>query len=166
MNATPRTEWFEAFLFPEIKKRRDAEAQRKDPISEAVIGFCIQIHRELGPGLLESACRECLCYELSKAGLIFEREKPLPVRYKDVLLDCGYRLDVVVEQKLIVELKTVDALLPIHDAQLLTYLKLSGISAGLLINFNVPVLIQGVKRIVNNYRQDVDGMPAKNSFSL
>ena len=147
--------------------RRDAETQRKDPISEAVIGFCIQIHRELGPGLLESAYRECLCYELSKTGLKSEREKPLPVRYKDVLLDCGYRLDVVVEQKLIVELKTVEALQPIHDAQLLTYLKLSGITAGLLINFNVPVLIHGVKRIVNNYQSHAgDGLPAKNLFSL
>jgi GxxExxY protein len=149
-----------------LMNRRDAEAQRKDPISESVIGFCIQIHRELGPGLLESADREGLCYELLKAGLKFEREKLLPVRYKDVVLDCGYRLDVVVEQKLIVELKTVDALLPIHDAQLLTYLKLSGISAGLLINFNVPVLVHGVKRLVNNYRRDVDGMAAKDSFSL
>ena len=146
--------------------RRDAEAQRKDPISEAVIGFCIQIHRALGPGLLESAYRECLCYELSKAGLKFEREKSLPVRYGEIVLDCGYRLDVVVEQKLIVELKTVEALQPIHDAQLLTYLKLSNISAGLLVNFNVPVLVHGVKRIVNNYQQDTDGLPAKNSFSL
>ena len=133
--------------------RRDTEAQRKDPISEAVIGFCIQIHRELGPGLLESAYRECLCYEVSKALLNFEGEKPLPVRYKDVQLDCGYRLDVVVEQKLIVELKTVEVLLPIHEAQLLTHLKLSGFSVGLLINFNVPVLVHGVKRLVNNYRQ-------------
>jgi GxxExxY protein len=146
--------------------RRDAEAQRKDPISEAVIGFCIEIHRELGPGLLESAYRECLCYELSKAGLRFEREKVLPVRYKNVLLDCGYRLDVVVEQKLIIELKTVEVLLPIHDAQLLTYLKLAQISAGLLINFNVPVLIHGVRRLVNNFRQDSARMPVKNSFSL
>lgn len=146
--------------------RRDTETQRKDPISEAVIGFCIEIHRELGPGLLESAYHECLCHELSKCGLRFEREKPLPVRYKDVRLDCGYRMDVVVEQKLIVELKTVETLLPIHDAQLLTYLKLSGISAGLLINFNVPVLVQGVKRLVNNFRQDLDRMPGRNSFSL
>jgi GxxExxY protein len=167
MSATPRTERSEAFLFPGMTmNRRDAEAQRKDPISEAVIGFCIAIHRELGPGLLESGYRECLCYELSKAGLKFEREKPLPVRYDDLLLDCGYRLDVVIEQKLIVELKTVEALLPIHDAQLLTYLKLSGITSGLLINFNVPVLVHGVKRIVNNYRQNADGMPVRNSFSL
>ena len=144
----------------------NAETHKKDPISEAVIGFCIQIHRELGPGLLESAYRECLCYELRNAGLQLEREKPLPVRYKGVLLDCGYRLDVIVEQKLIVELKTVDALLPIHDAQLLTYLKLSGVSAGLLINFNVPVLIHGVKRLVNNFQQYSRGQPEKNSFSL
>jgi GxxExxY protein len=140
-------------LFAEMN-RRDAEAQRKDPISEAVIGFCIQIYRELGPGLLESAYEECLCYELSNAGLKFERQKPLPVAYKAVHLDCGYRIDLVVGDKLIVELKTVESLLPIHEAQLLTYLKLSGITAGLLINFNVPILIQGVKRLVNNYNQD------------
>ena len=147
--------------------RRDAETQRQDPLSEAVIGFCIRIHRELGPGLLENAYEECLCFELAKAGLKFERQKPLPLAYETVRLDCGYRIDLTVEGKLIVELKTVDALLPIHEAQLLTYLKLSGISAGLLINFNVPVLVQGVKRLVNNYSpRGADGMPLKNSFSL
>jgi hypothetical protein len=147
--------------------RRDAEAQRKDPISEAVIGFCIRIHRELGPGLLENAYEECLCYELSKAGIRFERQKPLPLAYESVRLDCGYRIDLVIEDRLILELKTVDLLLPIHEAQLLTYLKLSRIPVGLLINFNVPVLIQGVKRLVNNYHPVAsDGLPVKNSFSL
>jgi GxxExxY protein len=119
--------------------------------SEKVIGACIEIHRHLGPGLLESAYEECLCHELSLAGVKFERQKTLPVSYKSVKLDCGYRLDVVLEGSLIVELKTVDQLLPIHEAQLLTYLKLSGISLGLLINFNVPTLKQGLKRIVNNF---------------
>jgi GxxExxY protein len=151
--------------------RRDAEAQRKDPVSEAVIGFCIQIHRELGPGLLESAYQECLSYELSNAGFRFEREKPLPVTYKNIQLNCGYRLDLMVENKPIVELKTVEALLPIHDAQLLTHLKLSGITTGLLVNFNVPVLVQGVKRLVNNYSPNptylnYQPLPPTNPLSL
>jgi GxxExxY protein len=120
-------------------------------LTEKVIGACIEIHKTLGPGLLESAYEECLCHELRLAGLRFERQRSLPVAYKGVQLDCGYRLDVVVEDKLIVELKSVEALAPIHDAQLLTYLKLSGITVGLLINFNVPVLRRGIKRIVNHY---------------
>mgnify|MGYP000871639603 CR=1 FL=1 len=131
--------------------RGDAEARSFDELSEKVIGACIEIHRHLGPGLLESAYEECLCHELPLAGVKFERQKTLPVSYKSVKLDCGYRLDVVLEGSFIVELKTVDQLLPIHEAQLLTYLKLSGISLGLLINFNVPTLRQGLKRIVNNF---------------
>ncbi len=131
--------------------RGDAEARSFDELSEKVIGACIEIHRHLGPGLLESAYEECLCHELSLAGVKFERQKTLPVSYKSVKLDCDYRLDVVLEGSLIVELKTVDQLLPIHEAQLLTYLKLSGISLGLLINFNVPTLKQGLKRIVNSF---------------
>ena len=132
--------------------RRDAETQSFNELTERVIGACIEIHRALGPGLLESAYEECLCYELSQAGMKFERQKPLPVNYKDVKLDCGYRLDLVVEEKIIIELKAVESLLPIHEAQLLTYLKLSGITLGLLINFNVAMLKQGIKRIVNNFQ--------------
>jgi len=120
-------------------------------LTEQVIGACIEIHKTLGPGLLESAYEECLCHELHLAGPRFERQRPLPVAYKGVQLDCGYRLDVVVENKLVVELKSVDALAPIHEAQLLTYLKLSGLTVGLPINFNVPVLRRGIKRIVNHY---------------
>ncbi len=111
----------------------------------------IEINRALGPGLLESAYEECLCHELSLVGLRFDRQKPLPVVYKDVRLDCGYRLDVVVENQIILELKTVESFLPVHEAQLLTYLKLTGLTLGLLINFNVPVLTRGLKRIVNNF---------------
>ena len=122
-----------------------------DQLTERVIGACIEIHKTLGPGLLESAYEECLCHELHLAGLKFERQRPLPVAYKGVQLDCGYRLDVVVENKVVVELKSVDALAPIHEAQLLTYLKLSGLTVGLLINFNVPVLGRGIKRIVNHF---------------
>ncbi|MEO5802054.1 MAG: GxxExxY protein [Verrucomicrobiota bacterium] len=134
--------------------RRDAETQSFNKLSESLIGFCIEIHRRLGPGLLESAYEECLCYELSVAQITFERQKPLPVIYKDVKLDCGYRLDLVVENKLIVELKCVENILPIHQAQLLTYLKLSNFPLGLLVNFNVPVLKNGIKRVVNNFREN------------
>jgi GxxExxY protein len=123
-------------------------------LTERVIGACIEIHKALGPGLLESAYEECLCHELRLVGVKFERQRPLPVAYKGVQLDCGYRLDVVVESKLIVELKTVEVLAPIHDAQLLTYLKLSGMTVGLLINFNVPVLRRGIKRLVNHFDED------------
>jgi GxxExxY protein len=131
--------------------RRDAETQSCNQLTERVIGACIDLHRALGPGLLESAYEECLCHELSGAGLRFERQAPLPVKYKEVNLDCGYRLDLVVERQLVVELKTVEQLLPVHEAQLLTYLKLSGLSLGLLINFNVPVLKAGIRRIANHY---------------
>jgi GxxExxY protein len=132
--------------------RRDAETLSFNELTERVIGACIEIHRTLGPGLLESAYEECLCHELSIAEIKFERQKPLPVHYKEVNLDCGYRLDLVVEQKVIVELKAVENLLPIHEAQLLTYLKLSGLTLGLLINFNVPMLKSGIKRIANNFQ--------------
>lgn len=133
--------------------RGDAEARRLEEITGKVIGACIEIHRAIGPGLLESAYEECLCYELSAIGFTFERQKSLPVIYKSVRLDCGYRLDLVVENSVVLELKTVDALLPIHEAQLLTYLKVSGLQVGLLVNFNVPILKQGIKRIVNNFHE-------------
>ena len=132
--------------------RRDAETQSFNELTERVIGACIEIHRALGPGLLESVYEECLCHELPLAGIKFERQKPLPVHHKGVNLDCGYRLDLVVEQKVIIELKAVENLLPIHEAQLLTYLKLSSLTLGLLINFNVAMLKQGIKRIVNNFQ--------------
>jgi len=131
--------------------RGGAEAQRGNEITETVIGAAIRIHRALGPGLLESAYEECLCYELSKAGLAFERQKALPVSYETVKLDCGYRIDLIVEEAVIVELKCVEKFLPIHEAQLLTYLKLSGLTLGLLINFHVPVLRDGLKRLVLDF---------------
>ncbi len=125
------------------------EQRRKlNDLSGKVIGLCIEIHRALGPGLLESAYEECLAYELSKASLRFERQKSVPVQYKEVRLDCGYRVDFVLEELLIIELKAVAELHPIHEAQMLTYLKLNGNPLGLLINFNVPALKQGVKRVV------------------
>jgi GxxExxY protein len=126
----------------------EAERQKLNELSGKVIGMCIEIHRELGPGLLESAYEECLAYELSRAGLRFERQRALPIRYKEVQLDCGYRLDFVIEETLILELKAVTEMHPIYEAQLLTYLKLDKKHLGLLINFNVPMLKKGVKRVV------------------
>jgi GxxExxY protein len=113
-----------------------------------IIGAAIEVHRALGPGLLESAYEECLCRELSLQGLSYERQKELPVTYKGVRLDCGYRLDIVVSKRVIVELKACARLESVHQAQLLTYLKLADIRYGLLINFNVPVLKDGIKRMV------------------
>src|SRR6266481_10080279 len=136
----------------------EAERQRLNELSGKVIGLCIEIHRELGPGLLESAYEECLAYELTKSGHRFERQRALPVRYKEVQLDCCYRLDFVIEGVLILELKAVTEFHPIHEAQLLTYLKLDKKSLGLLINFNVPVLKKGVKRVAcGNLFKDEDG---------
>ena len=122
--------------------------QTRDPLSGAVIGHAIEVHRTLGPGLLESVYEECLCFELSAAGIKFERQVPLPIIYKSVRLQCGYRMDIVVDGRLVVEVKTVEKLLPVHDAQLLTYLKLGGLPTGLLLNFHAPVLRDGIKRLV------------------
>ena len=119
-----------------------------EELSRAVIGCAIEVHRELGPGLLESAYEQCLAHELRLKGIAFELQKVMPVEYKGVLIDCGYRLDLVVEGRLIVELKAVSAIEPIHEAQLLTYLKLAKVKTGLLINFNVPLLREGIKRLV------------------
>ncbi len=122
----------------------------ENEISGKIIGCAIDIHRELGPGLLESAYQACLFYELREAGLKVEQEKPLPLVYKEVRLECSYRLDLLVEDRIIVELKTVESLNYLHNKQLLTYLRISNCKLGLLINFNVPQLTQGIKRIVNN----------------
>ncbi len=121
----------------------------ENDISEKIIGCAIEVHKSLGPGLLESAYLECLFYELQKAGLHVEKQKPLPLVYKEVKLDVGYRIDLVVEGKVIVELKSVEALNEIHVAQVLTYLKLSGCKLGLLMNFNVLRVVDGIKRLVN-----------------
>jgi len=118
-------------------------------ITKEVIGAAMAVHRELGPGLLESACESCLAYELAERGLSFERQKALPVLYKGVTVDCGYRLDLVVEDLVIIELKAVERLEPVHEAQVISYLKLSGLPVGLLINFNVRLLKQGIRRFVN-----------------
>jgi GxxExxY protein len=115
-------------------------------VTEAVIGAAIEVHKKLWPGLLESAYSECLCRELSMRGVPFEREKPLPLEYKGIRLECGYRLDFLVANSVVIEVKSVEALAPIHEAQLLTYLRLGGWRVGLLINFNVAILKQGIRR--------------------
>ena len=120
-------------------------------ITSGVIAAAIEVHRHLGPGLLESAYQECICYELSQIGLSFTREVALPLNYKGLKLDCSYRIDLLVEDSVLVELKSVEQLIPIHSAQLLTYLRASHKQIGLLINFNVPVLKDGIKRMVNDY---------------
>ena len=122
-----------------------------DELSERVIGAAIRVHRELGPGLLESAYEACLAFELRESGLQVFTQVPLPVVYRGVKLDCGYRLDFVVEGQLLIELKAVEKLQPIHEAQILSYLKLSGIRLGLLMNFHNQLLKDGIKRIVLNY---------------
>jgi len=119
-----------------------------DELSGKVIGCALEVHKQLGPGLLESAYERCLSYELLCAGIQHIPQKELPIDYKGTKLDCGYRVDLFVEAKLIVELKAVDKLLPIHEAQILTYMKLAGVETGLLINFNVTRLKDGIKRFV------------------
>lgn len=124
------------------------EGRQFDELSNRVIGFALEVHRHLGPGLLESTYRQCLAHEASLAGVPFQLEQPIPVEYKGVRLDCGYRADLIVDDALLVELKAVDSLLPIHQAQILTYMRLAGIRTGLLINFNVELLKDGIRRFV------------------
>lgn len=126
----------------------------ENEITELVIGCAIQVHKELGPGLLESAYEECLSYELSKYDLKVERQKHLPLIYEEVKMECGYRADFVINQKVVLEIKSVEALNDIHLAQMITYLKLAKCRLGLLINFNVLKVVSGVKRVVNNFHQE------------
>jgi GxxExxY protein len=122
----------------------------ENDISKIAIGCAIRVHKVLGPGLLESAYAECLLYELVKEGLYVEKQKPLPLIYEQVKMECGYRADIMIENKVVIEVKSVEALNEIHDAQLLTYLKLSNCKLGLLINFNVMKVTDGIKRMVRN----------------
>lgn len=119
-----------------------------DELSNKVLGCAIEVHRELGPGLLESTYEQCLAYELSRTKIPFKVQVELPVEYMEIRLDCGYRIDVLADDRLIVELKSVNQLMPIHEAQILTYMKLAGVKVGLLINFNVTILTKGVRRFV------------------
>jgi GxxExxY protein len=133
-----------------IEAQRSAleEQMNVNELTEKVIGACIEVHRNTGPGLLESAYEQCLCRELSLRDIPFQFQVPLPVNYKGTLLDCGYRIDLLIDNQLPIELKSVDKILPIHEAQLLTYLRLGGWKVGLLINFNVKVLTDGIVRKV------------------
>jgi GxxExxY protein len=131
----------------ETQRRRESQ-EEKDPRTSPIIGAAIEVHRHLGPGLLESAYEECLCHELHLRGIGFRRQVDLPVEYKGLKLDCGYRLDLIVNEEVVVELKCVERVLPVHEAQLLTYMQLTGKGVGLLINFNVPVLTKGITRRV------------------
>lgn len=121
----------------------------ENEISKKIIGCAIEVHRQLGPGLLESAYQACLLYELELAGLKVCKEKPMPIVYKEIKLDHGYRMDLLVEDKVVIEIKTVDALIDVHTAQVLTYLKLGNYKLGLLLNFQVAVLKNGIKRVIN-----------------
>jgi len=125
------------------------ERERLNQITESIIGAAIRVHRALGPGLLESAYEACLAYELEKKGMQVEEQKVVPLVYEDIKLECGYRMDLQVNREVVVEVKSVDALAPIHEAQTLSYLRLSGCKVALLINFNVCLLKDGIRRFVN-----------------
>ena len=127
------------------------QEERLNKITETIIGVAINIHRALGPGLLESAYEVCMVYDLIQVGMKVEQQKPLPVVYRGVKLECGYRLDLMIENEVVVEIKSIDKLLPIHKAQLMSYLKLADCKVGLLINFNVELLKDGIQRVVNNF---------------
>jgi GxxExxY protein len=135
-----------------VHKEISQREQRMDinSLSKDIIGVAIEVHSALGPGLLESAYSECLSYKLNKMGFKVEREKPLPLIFEEVKLDCGYRMDIVVEDQIVIEVKSVETLNDIHLAQILTYLKLGNYKLGLLMNFNVVLLKYGLKRVVNN----------------
>jgi GxxExxY protein len=150
------------FLFGERPKRNKpkpyGQKQKEqtmdiNQLSSQIIGAAIEVHKALGPGLLESAYEKCLCHELKLRGLSFDNQKPLPLVFKGEELDCGYRLDIVVDNAIILEVKSREKIEPIHKAQLLTYLKLSGLRLGLVLNFNVPVMRDGIVRIVNNLEE-------------
>lgn len=130
------------------ERRSAAELNR---LTEGILGAAIKVHRELGPGLLESTYEVCLCFELRRQGYHVDRQKPQPVHYDGLLIDCGYRLDLLVEEEVVVELKATSRVTHLDESQLLTYLKLSQCAVGLLINFNVPALVDGVKRLVNGF---------------
>jgi len=131
------------------QRRRDTEnTYYYEGLTEKIIACAIEVHRHLGPGLLESIYEECFCKELQLQGMVFDNQVTLPVEYKGLQLDCSYRMDVVVDRKVVVEIKCVEKILPVHEAQLLTYLKLSGLKVGLMVNFNSALLKDGIKRLV------------------
>lgn len=133
------------------ERRGRRGAAELNSLTASIIAAALEVHSRLGPGLLESAYEACLCFELSLRGLTFERQRPQPVRYGELLLDCGYRLDLLVEGEVVVEIKAVESVTPVHHAQLLTYLRLSQRQVGLLMNFNVQRLKEGISRLVNDF---------------
>lgn len=137
-----------------FERENALSTRRINDVSHEIVGAAIEVHRALGPGLLESAYEQCLCHELAIRSIPFRRQVDLPVHYKGVQLDCGYRVDVIVDECVVVELKAVEKLLPIHDAQVLTYLKLLDLKLGLLINFHVPLLKHGIKRLVRGLKDE------------
>lgn len=128
----------------------------RDPVTEKIIGLAIEVHRALGPGLLESAYEECLCHDLKQAGFGVRRQVAVPLVYREIRLDSGYRADVLVNDSVLLEIKSVERLMPIHEAQMLTYLKLAKVKIGLLMNFNVEVLRHGIRRFVHSQAQQSD----------
>jgi GxxExxY protein len=135
-------------IFTTESQRHRENENEKDPRTAPIIGAAIEVHRQLGPGLLESAYEQCLCHELHLRGLPFKCQIDLPISYKGLQLDCGYKIDLIVRDEVIVELKSVERILPVHEAQLLTYMKLASKPVGLLINFNTPLLTRGIIRRV------------------
>jgi GxxExxY protein len=127
--------------------------QNVNQTTEAIIGAAIEVHKYLGPGLLESAYEECLCHELNLRNIMFQRQVSLPVVYKGTKLDCGYRIDLIVKDEVVVELKAVEGILPIYEAQTLTYMRLGSWKVGLIINFNVPIVVKGIKRLVLGFKE-------------
>lgn len=123
----------------------------ENEIVNKVLGFSIEVHKALGPGLLESAYRECLAHKIRKSGLVVEKEKPMPLVFEEVRLQCGYRIDLLIENKVVIEVKSVESLHEVHLAQILTYMKLGKFKLGLLMNFNVPLLKHGIKRVINGF---------------
>jgi GxxExxY protein len=121
----------------------------ENDIAHKILGCAFEVHKALGPGLLESAYQECLCYKLQQSGLSIHKEKPMPLIFEGVTLECGYRIDILVENKVVIEIKSIDALNDVHLAQILTYMKLGNYKLGLLLNFNVALLKQGIKRVIN-----------------
>ena len=140
--------WVRAGAGRRTAGRSGRKAMDREDVTERVLGAAIEVHRALGPGLLESTYEACLALELAERGVRFERQVGLPVLYRGLRLECGYRVDLIVEETVVVEVKSVDRLHPVHDAQLLTYLKLSGVPIGLLLNFNVPMLKEGIRRFI------------------
>jgi GxxExxY protein len=124
------------------------EPAQRDPLTEKVIGAAIEVHRQLGPGLLESVYEECMTYELNQEGLYIQRQHPLPIKYKQIQLEAGFRIDLLVENRLIIELKAVDKIIALHERQLLTYMRLSGLKTGLLLNFNCFLMKDGIHRMI------------------